>query len=86
MAAQQTTPRSMTSIAGAFLLAAGFLMLFSNLDAAATRIAYTTGNTVLETLPSLILAGALLLRDVFREGFPAYKPGAGSSDASGANA
>jgi len=110
----------MTSIAGAFLLAAGFLMLFSNLDAAATRIAYTTGNTVLETLPSLILAilhglqayvfdhagflsgvlqflvsfwplililaGALLLRDVFREGFPAYKPGAGSSDASGANA
>ena len=120
MAAQQTTPRSMTSLAGAFLLATGFLTLFSNLDAAATRIAYATGNTVLESLPALalallhglqayvfdhtgflsgvlqflvsfwplilILAGALLLRDVFRGEFPAYKPGAGSSSARGANA
>jgi DNA-binding LytR/AlgR family response regulator len=42
----------MTSIAGAFLLAAGFLALFSNLDATATRIAYATGSTVLETLPA----------------------------------
>jgi len=59
MAARQTTPRSLTSIAGAFLLAVGFLILFSNLDAAAARIAYATGNTgghVLETLPGLVLA------------------------------
>src|SRR5882724_6574604 len=33
MAAQQTSPRSLTSIAGALLLAFGFLILFSNLDA-----------------------------------------------------
>ena len=59
MAARQTTPRSLTSIAGAFLLAVGFLILFSNLDAAAARIAYATGNAggrALETLPALILA------------------------------
>src|SRR5712664_3401641 len=59
MAARQTTPRSLTSIAGAFLLAVGFLILFSNLDAAAARIAYATGNAgghVLETLPALVLA------------------------------
>lgn len=56
MAARQSTPRSLMSIAGAFLLAIGFLILFSNLDAAATRIAYATGNTeghVVETLPAL---------------------------------
>jgi len=123
MAARKTTPRNLTSIAGAFLLAVGFLILFSNLDAAAARIAYATGNTggrVLETLPALvlallhglqayvfdhagflsgvlqflvsfwplilILAGALLLSDVFRGRFPAYKPGTGSSNAKGANA
>jgi len=59
MAARQTNPRSLTSIAGAFLLAVGFLILFSNLDAAAARIAYATGNTgghVLEALPALVLA------------------------------
>ena len=59
MAAQQANPRNLTSIAGAFLLAIGFLILFSNLDAAATRVAYATGNTgarALETLPALILA------------------------------
>ena len=59
MAAKQSTPRNLMSIAGAFLLAIGFLILFSNLDAAATRIAYATGNTggrALEMLPALILA------------------------------
>ncbi len=123
MAAQQTTPRSLTPIAGAVLLALGFLMLFTNLDTAATRIAEaadTSGGNLLETLPALILAvlhglrayvfnhagflsgvlqflvsfwplililaGALLLRDVFRGRFPAYKPGTGSSTAKGADA
>src|SRR6266478_1433053 len=88
-AAQQTTPRSLTPIAGAVLLALGFLMLFTNLDTAATRIAEaadTSGGNLLETLPALILAGALLLRDVFRGWFPAYKPGTGSSTAKGADA
>jgi thiamine transporter ThiT len=59
MAAQQANPRNLTSIAGAFLLAIGFLILFSNLDAAATRVAYATGNAggrALEMLPTLVLA------------------------------
>ena len=59
MAGQQTNPRNLTSIAGAFLLAVGFLILFSNLDAAATRVAYATGDTggrAPETLPALVLA------------------------------
>ena len=59
MAAQQTTPRSLMSITGAFLLAVGFLILFSNLDAAATQLTYATGNAearALETLPTLALA------------------------------
>jgi len=123
MAAQQTTPRSLTPIAGAVLLALGFLMRFANLDTAVTRIAEaagTSGGNLLETLPALILAvlhglrayafdhagflsgvlqslvsfwplililaGALLLRDVFRGRFPAYKPGTGSSTAKGADA
>jgi len=123
MAAQQTTPRSLTSIAGALLLALGFLILFANLDAAAARIANaagTSGGHLLEMLPGLvlallhglqayvfdhagflsgllqflvsfwplilILAGALLLCDVFRGRFPAYKPGTGSSSAKGVNA
>ena len=123
MAAHQTTPRSLTSIAGALLLAFGFLILLSNLDAAGARIvnaAGTSGGHLLEMLPVLvlallhglqayvfdhagflsgllqflvsfwplilILAGALLLRDVFRGRFPAYKPGTGSSNAKGADA
>ena len=59
MAAQQTTPQSLTSIAGALLVALGFLMLFANVDAAATRIAEaagTSGGHLLETLLALILA------------------------------
>ena len=59
MAAKQSTPRNLMSIAGAFLLAIGFLLLFSNLDAAATQLTYATGNTggrALETLPALVLA------------------------------
>ncbi len=123
MAAKQTPPRSLTSIVGALLLALGFLILFSNLDAAAARFvnaADTSGGHLLEMLPVLvlvllhglqvyvfdhagflsgllqflvsfwplilILAGALLLRDVFRGQFPAYEPGTGSSNAKGANA
>ena len=120
MAAQQTTPRSLMSIAGALLLALGFLILFSNLDTAAARIANaagTSGGHLLEMLPVLvlallhgleayvfdhagflsgllqflvsfwplilILAGALLLRDVFRGRFLTYKAGAGSSTGEG---
>ena len=59
MATQQTTPRSLTSVAGAFLLAVGFLILFANLDAAATQLTYATGNTgarAFETVPALVLA------------------------------
>ena len=120
MAAQQTPPKSLTSIAGALLLALGFLILFSNLNAAATQItsaAGTSGGRLMEIVPSLILAvlhglqayvfdharflsgvlqflvsfwplililtGALLLRDVFRGRFPAYKADAGSSAVEG---
>jgi thiamine transporter ThiT len=123
MAAHQTTPRSLTSIAGALLLAFGFLILLSNLDAAGARIvnaAGTSGGHLLEMLPVLvlallhglqayvfdhagflsgllqflvsfwplilILAGALLLRDVLGGRLPAYKPGTGSSNAKGADA
>jgi hypothetical protein len=116
MTAQQTIPRSLTSIAGALLLALGFLMLFANLDAAAAQLANAAGTSAehgLEMLPALalallrglrayvfdherflsgfrqflvsfwplilILAGGLLLRDVFRGQFPIYKAGAGAS-------
>ena len=120
MAAQQTSSKSLTSIVGALLLALGFLILFSNLDAAATQItnaAGSSGGRLLEIVPSLVLAllhglqayvfdharflsgvleflvsfwplililtGALLLRDVFRGRFPAYKADAGSSAVEG---
>ena len=59
MAARQTSPRSLTSIAGALLLALGFLFLFSNLGAVATQVANvagTSGGRLLEMLPALILA------------------------------
>ena len=59
MAAQQTSSKSLTSIAGALLLALGFLILFSNLDAAATQItnaAGSSGGRLLEIVPSLVLA------------------------------
>jgi cytochrome c biogenesis protein CcdA len=42
MAAQQTSPHRLKSIAGAILLALGFLILFVNLDAVAGQIANTT--------------------------------------------
>ena len=59
MVAKQTSPRSMQSIAGALLLALGFLLLFSNLDAVAaqfTNTAGTSGYQMLEMLPALVLA------------------------------
>ena len=59
MAAQQTSPKSLTSISGALLLAFGFVILFSNLDAVAAQIANaagTSGGQLLEMLPALALA------------------------------
>ena len=59
MAAQQTSSKTLTSIAGALLLALGFLILFSNLDAAATQItnaAGSSGGRLLEIVPFLVLA------------------------------
>ena len=59
MVARQTSPRSLTSIAGALLLALGFLFLFSNLDAVAVQVtsaAGASGHQILEMLPAMVLA------------------------------
>jgi hypothetical protein len=59
MVARQTSPRSLHSIAGAILLALGFLILFANLDAVAAQIANAagaSGEQTLEILPALVLA------------------------------
>jgi hypothetical protein len=59
MTAKQTTPRSLTSVAGALLLALGFLILFSNLDAASAQLANAAGASAehsLEMLPALAMA------------------------------
>jgi len=60
MATQQTSSQRLTLVAGAVLLAVGFLILFSNLDEAATRVAYATGNPGGLTLGMLPVALALL--------------------------
>jgi hypothetical protein len=58
MVAKQTS-RSLYSIAGAILLALGFLILFANLDAVAAQITNAvgaSGEQTLEMLPALVLA------------------------------
>jgi hypothetical protein len=59
MNAQQITPKRLTSVAGALLLALGFLILFSNLDAAAAQLANAAGASAehgMEMFPALVLA------------------------------
>jgi hypothetical protein len=61
MSAQRTSRRSLRSIAGAILLALGFLVLFANLDAVAAQISGASGIPAAhepEVLPALVL-GAL---------------------------
>jgi hypothetical protein len=57
MAAQQTSPRSLKSIAGATLLALGFLILLANLDGVTGQIAVDTSPEPAQgILPALVLA------------------------------
>ncbi len=58
MAAQQTSPRSLKSIAGAILLALGFLILFANLDGVTGQITSAVGTSqeAQGILPALVLA------------------------------
>ncbi len=59
MAAQQTSPRSLKSIAGAILLALGFLILFANLDGVTGQITSVVGTSpepAQGILPALVLA------------------------------
>ena len=59
MVAKQTSSRSLYSIAGAILLALGFLILFANLDAVAAQITNAvgaSGEQALGMLPALVLA------------------------------
>jgi hypothetical protein len=53
MVTRQTSPRSLHSIAGAILLAVGFLILFANLDAVAAQIANAAGASGEQTLGML---------------------------------
>jgi hypothetical protein len=58
MTAKQASPRSLKSIAGAILLALGFLLLFANLDAVAAQISSAAGIPAThepEALPALVL-------------------------------
>jgi len=58
MAAQQTSPRSLKSIAGAILLALGFLILFANLDGVTGQITSVVGTSpepAQGILPALVL-------------------------------
>lgn len=59
MVAKQTSLRQLKSIAGAILLAIGFLVFFANLDAVAAQIGSAAGIPGEQTpgmLPALILA------------------------------
>jgi len=61
MKAKQASPRSLKSIAGAILLALGFLVLFANLDAVAAQISGAVGIPGAhepDVLPAVVL-GAL---------------------------
>ena len=58
MTAKQASPRSLKSIAGAILLALGFLVFFVNLDAVAAQISGAAGLSTSpepDALPALIL-------------------------------
>jgi hypothetical protein len=58
MTAKQASPRSLKSIAGAILLALGFLVFFVNLDAVAAQISSAAGISPApepDALPALIL-------------------------------
>jgi hypothetical protein len=58
MTAQQTSPRSLKPIAGAILLALGFLVLFANLDAVAAQISGAAGIPAAhepDVLPAVVL-------------------------------
>jgi hypothetical protein len=59
MAARQTSPKRLKSVAGALLLAVGFLILSANLDAVGGQIANAAGNSrehTSEMMPALVLA------------------------------
>ena len=59
MAAQQTSRRSLKSIAGAILLALGFLILFANLEGVTGQITSAVGSSpepAQGILPALVLA------------------------------
>lgn len=58
MKARQASPRSLKSIAGATLLALGFLVLFANLDAVADQISGAAGISAAhepDVLPAVVL-------------------------------
>lgn len=58
MTAKQASPRSLKSIAGAILLALGFLVFFVNLDAVAAQISGAAGIPAAhepDVLPALVL-------------------------------
>ena len=66
MAAQQTSPRSLKSIAGAILLALGFLILFANLNGVTGQITSAVGTSpepAQGILPALVLATLHVLQD-----------------------
>jgi hypothetical protein len=66
MVAQQTSPRSLNSIAGAILLALGFLILFVNLDGVTGQITSAVGTSpepAQGILPALVLATWHVLQD-----------------------
>ena len=66
MAAQQTSRRSLKSIAGAILLALGFLILFANLNGVTGQITSAVGTSpepAQGILPALVLATLHVLQD-----------------------
>ncbi len=66
MAAQQTSRRSLKSIAGAILLALGFLILFANLNGVTGQITSAVGTSpepAQGVLPALVLATLHVLQD-----------------------
>jgi len=66
MAAQPTSRRSLKSIAGAILLALGFLILFANLNGVTGQITSAVGTSpepAQGILPALVLATLHVLQD-----------------------